>query len=317
MATVNRPITTRELIRYFQDDVPDFAPGSEWYYSNSNYVLLAYVIEKASGMSYGEFMRRRILGPLKLRNSGMADSAELPHGAAKGYEWMDGNFAPAPRWDMSRAVGALSMYSTVDDLFHWTEALMQGRVIREASLRTALTPARFPGDDWDGGYGYGLMLSRFRGWKTVQHGGTLHGFNSYLLHLPDEGLTVVVLTNSLPGRAVDPGKLAHDAVEFYMMGQLSPRPERPPGVSVAASALSAVAGRYAFRPLPATVTVKPGGRLSVRSAAGIQVELIPLSETDFISADSDLRFRFVKDEAGRVSKAIEYQDGSRLEGRKL
>ena len=88
-------------------------------------------------------------------------------------------------------------------------------------------------------------------------------------------------------------------------------------MSVPASVLSTVAGRYAFRPLPATVAVKDGQRLFLRTAAGTEVELIPLSETNFVSADGDLRLRFVKDDAGKVTQAIEYQDGSRLQGRKL
>ena len=316
--TVNRPITLSELVRLFQDEPLDFTPGAEVHYSNSNYVLLARIIEQVSGTSYPDFLRRVILKPLGLRQTDIATAPEGHPNEAHGYQFNGPEFLPALPWDMSRGMGALSLASSVDDLFRWTEALFQHRVISKASLDAALTPPKFANEDFEGGYGYGLIRSVWRGTPAIQHGGIVHGFNSYLLRLPRQNFTVVILSNSLPSApGIDPAKLAHLVATFYLGGELPRRTWPEPRLDIPAATLDTLTGRYLFRPLPMTISPGPGSSLYVQFAAEPPVEIFASSATDFYSPRADLRIRFMKDPTGVVTKAVLYQDGSRQEGKHI
>jgi CubicO group peptidase (beta-lactamase class C family) len=314
--SVSRPGDATSLLRLFQDAPLEFPPGTEYRYSNSNYVVLARIIEKVSGTSYPEFIRSTLLTPLGLSRTTVSSPPDGAPNSARGYQFSGTGFIPAVAWDTSRGMGAMSFSSTVDDLFRWTEALFTHRVISKASLQSAISPPRFPGDHFDGGYGYGLVRSQWRGVPVIQHGGVIHGFNSYLLRLPAQNFTVVILTNSLPSApGLDLGKLARLIATFYLGGELGPRTWPEPRLDIPAANLSALTGRYEFRPLPMKITLDAASRLYVQFGVEVPIQVYALSETEFYSPNSELLIRFVKDKAGTVARAVVYQDGSRFTGK--
>ena len=111
---------------------------------------------------------------------------------------------------MSWAGGAGSIYSTVDDLLKWNQALYGGKVLTEKSLQAALTPVVLKnGEQPPVQYGYGLGLSKFRGEDIISHSGGLHGFVTQLSYYPKEKLTVVMFSNTAePEVNFDPNKIA-------------------------------------------------------------------------------------------------------------
>jgi hypothetical protein len=237
---------------------------------------------------------------------------------ALGYEFADGAFKRAPNWDMSRAGGAGSLYSTVVDLNRWNEALFGGRVLSATSLEAAFTPVLVEGESpKDAGYGYGWSTSKWRGVQEIGHGGGLPGFVSYLMRLPTLHFTVAVLINAAPpAPGVDPGTLAHDVAELYLGETLPPR-ERPRlDAKVSTQAFDTVVGRYDYGGAILTVT-REGDHLFAQLTGQPRFEIFPKSETTFFWKVVEAEVTFVKDDKGRVVRAIHKQGGQTIDAPRL
>jgi len=320
MKTVTQPVKTEELIQSFKNDPYDFDPGAKWRYDNSGYFLLGYVVEKVSGMAYGDFLRQSFFEPLGMTNTGVHRSGlKLPH-EALGYAFENGRFNDALNWDMSRAGGAGALYSTVEDLYRWNEGVFNGKVLSEASLKAAFTAVKTQDnkDDTSGdGYGYGWAISHLRGAEEISHGGGLQGFSSSLLRLPRARFTVVVLANALPGPpGAEPGALAHLVVELCLGDTLEPRPVPKIDQTLSPAALEALVGRYDYG-IGIMAITRDGDRLFAQLAGQPRAQIFPKSETEFFWKAVDAQVSFVKDTSGKVTKAVHHQNGQTIDAPRL
>lgn len=186
----NSPATVTQIVGRFRDQPLSFPPGERYAYSNSNYLLLGLLVEKITGgQRFGDFLRENVLDPLGLKESGLDANQRILPRRATGYERSRGEFFNAAHGDMSVPHAAGAMYSTTHDLWRWAEAVLGGdKLLTPASRAKLLTPAR---ED----YALGVRVSVSYGRKTIDHGGSISGFSSFLAHYPDDGLTVVVLSN--------------------------------------------------------------------------------------------------------------------------
>jgi CubicO group peptidase (beta-lactamase class C family) len=321
METVTKPVKTVDLIESFKNDPYDFDPGKKWLYDNSGYFLLGYIIEKVSGQGYGEFLRQKFFAPLGMTNTGVHQAGTPLEHEALGYQFdKDEQFTRALNWDMSRAGGAGALYSTVEDLYRWNEAIFNGKVLKESSLKAAFTPVKTQennDDPIDSGYGYGWGVSRLRGTKEISHGGGLQGFSSFLLRLPEKNFTVVVLANALPGApGVEPGNMAHQLAEIYLGENLDPRPVLKANKNVSPSSFDALTGRYDYTTGILTVT-RQGDHLFAQLGEQPRYEIFPKSETEFFWKIVDAQVTFVKDASGKVTKAIHRQNGQTINAPRL
>jgi CubicO group peptidase (beta-lactamase class C family) len=186
----------------------DFAPGTQWRYSNSGYVLAGMIIERVTGLSYDTYLTEKLLGSLGLRHTSVCpDRSSAPY--ARGYEQQTGSWTravrlgeplplvPAGPVDLSIASSAGAGCSTVLELLAWTDALRSGRVVSPASYRLMTTPAILA-DGRTVPYGLGLFLRNFGTHRAIVHEGIIeNGFVGVLADFPDDGLTVAVLANTL------------------------------------------------------------------------------------------------------------------------
>jgi len=201
MSRVSSPIKPEDLIDEMKQDTFDFNPGDKFLYNNSGYFILGYIIEKVTGLNYGDFLAKNIFEPLGMKNTGVYKSELKLENEALGYSFINDKISKSINWDMSWAGGAGSLYSTIEDLYIWNEALYSGKVLNEGSLKKALTPVATKENNnptSDDGYGCGLFLTKFRGFHGISHSGGIEGFNSSLLRIPEQNFTVVVLINCLP-----------------------------------------------------------------------------------------------------------------------
>ena len=197
------PATMEKTLALIRSKPMQFAPGEKYAYSNSGYILLGHVVERASGARYEDFLRENILAPLGMRDTGYdANAAILPH-RASGYTARGGPMRNAAHIDMTVPHAAGALYSTTGDLLRWQEALFGGRVLRPESLARMLTPSL---ED----YGFGVIVRSRNGRRCVEHGGGIDGFNAFMAYYPDRRVAVIVLGN-LNGDA--PNKLAVDLAE--------------------------------------------------------------------------------------------------------
>lgn len=188
--------TPRELVALVADQPLDFTPGTKWNYSNTGYILLGMLIEKLSGQSYAEFLKNKIFQPLGMSNSGYDRESDILRERASGYEVRDGHLFNADFIDMTSPFSAGGIYSTVEDMFCWNEALAHpGALLTAESLKQMF--AEYPEAEHQGQhYGYGVVISRQKFGKLLYyHGGGVEGFSSSIQRYPEERLCIIVLSN--------------------------------------------------------------------------------------------------------------------------
>lgn len=188
--------TPQQMIALVADKPLDFAPGTKWSYSNTGYFLLGMIVEKVSGQSYADFLRTNIFEPLEMKNSGYDRARDILKERASEYELIDGHIANADFIDMSVPFSAGGIYSTVDDMYSWNEALAKpGKLLSAESLKQMFR--EYPEATHEGQhYGYGVVISRLKfGRLLYYHGGGVEGFSSSLQRYPEDRVCIAILSN--------------------------------------------------------------------------------------------------------------------------
>jgi D-alanyl-D-alanine carboxypeptidase len=187
--------TPRQLIDLVKDSPLQFPPGSKFTYCNTGYVLLGMILEKISGQSYGDFLQKNIFGPLQLEDTGYDWPDRILPKRASGYELQKDTWIGSPQVDISIPFAAGGLYSTVGDLFRWSEALLSDRLLTAKSrdeMFHIYPEALGPGGQH---YGYGMVLTERFGQPEWYHGGGIRGFATAIRIYPKDRVCVVVLSN--------------------------------------------------------------------------------------------------------------------------
>jgi D-alanyl-D-alanine carboxypeptidase len=209
----DREWSTEELLALVAGIRRDFAPGSDYLYSNTGYLLLGRVIDTVTGSTWAAEVRRRILDPLRLRHTYVAGAEPAPGGVLPGYidVDMDGdveNVETGGPWPaLETAEGpAGAVVSTAGDLATFAGALFRGRLLSPSTLKQMV--AEGPHHPRNANYGLGVEISRPDYRLTVWgHGGFTIGFKSALWYLPKQDLVVVVLANDARANTSDLAEL--------------------------------------------------------------------------------------------------------------
>lgn len=166
-----------------------FAPGADYRYSNSGYVVLAMIVEKLSGMRFPMFLNARIFTPLGMRSTVAYVNGEnsVPE-RALGYTVTDAGIEASDQSLYSAVLGDGGVYSSLNDLYLWDQALYTDRLLPADVRAQMLTPSLE-------NYGFGWRIDRYKGRLRYHHSGSTSGFRNFMQQFPDEGLTVIVLTN--------------------------------------------------------------------------------------------------------------------------
>jgi CubicO group peptidase (beta-lactamase class C family) len=183
------PYTSDELIATFRDRPLANPPGTHWQYTNTEYYLLAELIEKFSGEDYGTYLARHIFTPLGMSHSGFAPTtAVIPH-MAEGYARDSSGFRHRDYFDRSLEIGAGGVHSTLHDLLAWDQALYGNKLV-PADYLARVFAAKNQGD-----YGYGWFVTHDKRGVRHWHEGSDPGFAAFIIRRPEQGLLVVVLAN--------------------------------------------------------------------------------------------------------------------------
>src|SRR5262245_55318569 len=187
--TMMIPVTTESLVSRFKDRPLDFKPGERMSYSNSGYVALGHIIEKAAGEPYESFLQKNIFDPLKMSDSGYDRHDTVLKNRATGYSSRSGKQVNSEYLDMTIPHAAGALYSTVEDLFAWNEALFANKLLSVKSREAMMTVDK-------NNYAYGLMVNQQHNRKLISHPGDITGFSAFLARFPEEKVTIVVLRNN-------------------------------------------------------------------------------------------------------------------------
>ncbi|WP_338554621.1 serine hydrolase domain-containing protein [Paenibacillus sp. KS-LC4] len=184
---MKQPTTTEKTVRLILDLEPEFVPNFKFQYSNSGYILLAYIIEKTTGLTYEDFLNNQIFLPLGMKNSGCDNHKEIIPNRAQGYEY-DNGIVNAEYMDMSFPIGGGNLYSTTEDLFKWDQSLYTEKLVTRESLDTIFTSHGY-------GYGYGWFIDEDQNRRRIYHGGGIVGFKNEIIRYINDRLTIIILNN--------------------------------------------------------------------------------------------------------------------------
>ncbi|TDE50124.1 serine hydrolase [Flavobacterium sp. GT3P67] len=193
------PYSPEAFVKIFADLPLEFTPGEKFAYSNSGYFLLGYIIEKVSGKTYEQCLQDNILTSLKMKNTGFDHHETILKNRASGYEKNGKNYSNASYLDLSIPYAAGSLYSTVDDLYLWDQALYTDQLL-STKYNHLLFNSYIPAGP--GHYGYGWFINKASNGETndsltvIEHGGGINGFNTLLSRIPADKNLVVLLNNT-------------------------------------------------------------------------------------------------------------------------
>ncbi len=183
-----------DFIDFFKHQPMDFPPGSQYRYSNSGYFLLGYIIEKVTKQSYARYLKSTFFTPLGMNNTTYDNPRRIIKNRTSGYVPDEGYFLNGKHISMTVPYSAGALLSTTEDLTIWYQAVMDGEVVSQASLKKALTPYKL-NDGTSTCCGYAWFLGNLLGSPIIGHTGGITGYYSTLVYLPQDEVFVVGLTN--------------------------------------------------------------------------------------------------------------------------
>jgi D-alanyl-D-alanine carboxypeptidase len=184
--TSSQATTPEALLERFKGESLAFDPGEDFFYSSSGYILLGLIIEEVSGLDYRTFLQDNFFEPLGMANTDLYRNEEIVENRAEVY---NNRFKKASYIDVSNLYAAGGLYSTVEDLFIWTQALYGGTVISQDSWNAILADTIFVAGDVN--YSYGIMLRT----DHSGHSNLMRGAESILAYWPDQDVTIIGLSN--------------------------------------------------------------------------------------------------------------------------
>ena len=192
-AISKQDLSPAELVDLFKNEPMDFAPGEKFKYNNSGYVLLGYIIEKVSGQTYADFVEKNIFHKLEMSNSLYTSHAKVVKNRASGYHKKD-VFINKRVVSSTLPYASGSLMSSTADLFKWHKAIKTYALISRETTKKAFTNYTL-NDSQKINYGYGWHIKSIDDNLSYEHGGSIFGFKSMGVFLPDLDIYVIGLSN--------------------------------------------------------------------------------------------------------------------------
>ncbi|MEP1448043.1 MAG: serine hydrolase [Paraglaciecola sp.] len=287
-----RDFTPTQLIDYFKHEPMDFAPGEQFRYNNSGYILLGHIIELVSGETYADYIQNHLFQPLNLSNSSYGSTSRIIKNRAYGYSKTDDAYINADFLSMTQPYAAGSLLSTVDDVYAWYTAIMNDKVINKTSRKMAHQMGVLnSGEKID--YGFGWFIGNIQGSPMIEHGGGINGYLTASIWLPEEKVFVAVFSNcncNAPGDTAN--KMAAIAID---------NPFNWKKVNLNDELLKSYQGVYEKAPDDLrTFTFEDGQLYSLRSG-GTRYKIFPFAKDQFFFEDSIVTLTFNRDNAAKIN----------------
>ena len=225
-------MTAKQVIALAAGKPLDFAPGTQWHYSNTGYFLLTLALEKITNQPYIQFVQTRILSPLGMTHTRSSEPRDIIPLRAAGYAYEDGRLENRDPIQPTATGGAAMLVSTVGDMAKWGAEILTPTLLHEKDydLLWANTPLA---DGTPSGYGFGWFVAPKHGHRALEHSGGTAGFTCDMLCLPDDRLVVIVLTNGYQSTARPTAVLDYSAALFVPALAYHAIPDHAPQVAAA------------------------------------------------------------------------------------
>ena len=275
--------TKKQMVERIEGFDSVFEPGTKAEYSNSNYMLLGYIIQDITKKSYKENVNERIIKKLGLKNTAYYGKINPQKNEAYSYSYINGNWGKIDEWHESATFAAGGLQSTTTDLTKFAKALFDGKIIKKESLDEMIKI--------ESGYGKGIFAFPFGERRFYGHTGGIEGFESTLGYYPKEDMSVALVAN---GANYDTNDIMIGVLSIYYKIPY-PFPNLIT-VDVAPEILKGYEGEYSSDSHPLKIVIKyEQGKLMAQATGQGAFPLNPLSETEFNFDPAKITVKFKKD----------------------
>lgn len=268
--------TEQEMVEIITQGGSDFTPGTKAAYSNSNFVLLSFILEKTFNKSYSEILKKYITDPVGLTNTYLGGKINTKNNEVKSYRF-SGSWQPETETDISIPLGAGGIVSTPKDLVKFSDALFGGKLLKKESLELM--------KNLKDGYGLGLFMTPFYDKVGYGHTGGIDGFSSEFIHFDNRNVSFALISNG--------SNYSNNAIMTALYSAFYNKPYDIPvftSYEVKPEDLDQYAGVYSSLDLPLKITVLKDGKILTAQATGQAAFPLEASAKD----------KFVFDQAGIV-----------------
>lgn len=283
----------------------DFKPGEQWHYSNTGYVVLSYLVQKVAKMPFAEFVAKNILRPTGMKHTGIFSFGKPPKNLAVGYTYgdlgwektlagfplTDGTLKKQPPITISSPHGDAMLYSTLDDLYRWSQLMEGSKMIPKSEVDEIYTAGL---ED----YGYGWFIGQGFNRKRARHNGMLPGFLTDFIRFPDEKTTIIIFSNIDRTRL---NSVARD-VTAITLGTPYDMPVRGKVIKLLPEQIANLEGDYKMKDGRLLTIKNEPDFLTAKLKDFYTAGLIPLSPTEFYFPLADGKAIFTLDESGKAAK---------------
>lgn len=283
---------------------PGFKPGEGFDYSNFGYVILGFIIEKASGKSYCQFLHQEFFSPLKMNNTGCEDPDMILKQRASGYVLKNDSVFNSGFVDLRFEWPAGGVYSTVNDLLRWNNSLDANLILSDSETKKLFTANK-------ANYGYGWWNeTKFN--QTIQwHRGTVSGFAAILVRYPEKKLFIVIMSNIQKAQV----KAMSTELAAIAFGEYYELPREHKEITVDSAFLNAYIGTYhkegAIEDSFALI-IKQGGLLMEIPPGNPQFFIYAEGTDKFFAKWGEFYLNFERDKEGKPSQLIIAREGDRV-----
>ncbi len=290
-----------EMIKGYKPADPSFAPGERFEYNNFNFIVLAWLAQKRTGIRYSELLQKRVLLKAGMTHSGIDEANRLSVHKAAGYvtdpstnQWvLTGNDNT-----IGAASGAGALYTTTEDLFQWSKHIGSSKLLKKESWNRILTPVQ-------PGYGLGWMLQQNQGRQKIGHTGSIPGFIADFAWFPKDSILITYLSNyqDLDGRKLEETLTALVYNEPYSL------PKQRKEITLPVETLQEYVGVYEINEQVQIKVILEGTALMAIAPGGDKVELTAESKDHFFLKGPEIVVEFRRNEGKIESMFIDMQGG--------
>jgi len=268
----------------------DFEPSTDCNYCNTGYFVLGLLIEKLSGMSFSEFLKEFIFGPLAMDDSGVYNDFKLIENKASGYYLDYYDVVPCEYINMNIITGCGGLYSTVLDLLKWDIALKSDKLLTKKSIDKMNT-------DYQNNYGYGVEVNTVDGKQVISQSGGYSGFLTNIDRHLDDDFTIIVLSNY---GFTDIWRVCANLTKIAL-GKEYEIPTKPAEFAMSSEMLESFVGLYDYDDDFSFVVTQTADGLNFVHAGMFNFSIYPISENTFHQKWIDKQYTFDRDEDGNLS----------------
>jgi len=278
-----KSIAKNKELSFFKNEPLDFEPGTQFSYTNSGYILLGIIIEKITGLSYEDAVRKIILNPLKMSHTGFNYLALKSPYKTVPYSYISKTRQEKTEvWNSTLTGPAGQIYSTVEDLYNYYMGLRDYKIVSKEAFKKATTP-------FLSGYGYGWFIDNLYGKKLINHGGNIEGSTSYFAMLPEDDLCIILLNNITSKKLEKAGNIILAALleQPYTL----PQPKKEAVLS--ADILKKYVGDYQLADNSVIHILYENGQLFIQNNKDPKVKMLAEKEDLFFLQDDDTEISFI------------------------